>query len=854
MLGAMLLGTYWSATQLLLAAPGDSSAPNTPLLRTTAIRRVVSPVGNNPLCGYVASIAVGTPAQQLDLLMDTGSANLFFGTTGCRDPKLGPCSPPLFDVGASRTFNSSGDKFDMFGWCEGQLGADTVAVAPGSAIRGQRFGLCRQSSILQPPSGPAHEGKASSWYGGIFGLGMRALEQQSSQIIPPLTLMKQQGLIDRELFAVALDSNGSDSGEIQWGFVDETKYRGNLTWHPMAAEGEDSPDGHAGEYVYYKVNVDALHLGKTTIVQRISASDNGVRDYSSTATGSSPQLQIMTDTGAVGIYPPNNAILTMLHKLAPVKPDCSNRDTLPDLKITIGSVAYTIPSSLYVLSAAVIGGSSSQCISAFMEGGDDFWLMGDPWFRAVYSVMDVEGHRYGMAANIHAPSGQAPVVGPVPRPGAPSHELSAESQCQEPGWRPIEVVETHEGVINTTNLPLEASFFGIEGGHMIQVNDTLYTVITEFTKPPIWVPSNIALWKADAPKDSGWPQNWRRARTLFVSDGTTTGTDCNSTRASLGSSAALAYDDKTELWNIFYVGFISCNDSAFVNRQGRIFRAVSETPGHAGIESSYRDVDVVLKPDDGHSQRWWEGTQGDDSMQPFYLGPKRGWAAFFGSAGVLDSGINIGQRMGLATAPELGGPWVRATGRTNPVNMSLFDTNIEQPIVTRLKDGRGFVAFFDALQAQARGMIGYSFSRDGLTVSYTPSYSARLIQARINVLPRRCWGSTLQWKPECSQLLHVVTKGKEGNIKWNTTGMARTPQGAVELDNGGLLLGFSAYDFDLPPHYHLVRPHAYMRIQWMPWWQGPCVCGESLVLLQPSWPGGNQHESMGVAKLQFANE
>ena len=40
--------------------------------------------------------------------------------------------------------------------------------------------------------------------------------------------------------------------------------------------------------------------------------------------------------------------------------------------------------------------------------------------------------------------------------------------------------------------------------------------------------------------------------------------------------------------------------------------------------------------------------------------------------------------------------------------------------------------------------------------------------------------------------------------------MARTPQGAVELENGDLLLGFSAYDFDLPPHYHLVRPHAFM--------------------------------------------
>ena len=64
---------------------------------------------------------------------------------------------------------------------------------------------------------------------------------------------------------------------------------------------------------------------------------------------------------------------------------------------------YTIPSRLYVLPAnANPGGNSSGCISAFMEGGHDFWLVADPWFRAVYSVMDVAEHKYGMAANAHA--------------------------------------------------------------------------------------------------------------------------------------------------------------------------------------------------------------------------------------------------------------------------------------------------------------------------------------------------------------------------------------------------------------------------------------------------------------------
>jgi hypothetical protein len=54
-------------------------------------------------------------------------------------------------------------------------------------------------------------------------------------------------------------------------------------------------------------------------------------------------------------------------------------------------------------------------------------------------------------------------------------------RCTEPGWRELEVMETAPySVINATNLPLSSSFFGIEGGHMISLNNSLYTVITEF--------------------------------------------------------------------------------------------------------------------------------------------------------------------------------------------------------------------------------------------------------------------------------------------------------------------------------------------------------------------------------------
>lgn len=374
------------------------------------------------------------------------------------------------------------------------------------------------------------------------------------------------------------------------------------------------------------------------------------------------------------------------------------------------------------------------------------------------------------------------------------------------------------------------SFFGVEGGHAVLVGKDVYVVLTEFTAPPLWVPSKIALWRGSLlPPSSSRAairccSSWRRIRTLFTSGGKT---DCKSTRASLGSSAALAYDSDEGSWNVFYVGFVSCNDTSFVNRRGRIFRAVATVAGPtaAGIESSYVDADIAIEPNSTGAQRW-EGTQGTDSFQPYLLRDGRGWASFYGSAGVAHDGTNHGQKVGLAFAPRLSGPWVRASGSkggvaVNPVNLSAAVTHIEQPVVTPLSDG-SYAAVFDALTCEGQGMVGYAWSPDGVT-----------------------------WKPEWSQLLNV------SSAPWMTTGIARTPQGLVELPHnnhadldavigsntaygsnktrvgrgrgqGGLqlLLFFSGYDQKLPPH-------------------------PSLPSMNPKSAADSYHESMGLALFKL---
>ena len=173
--------------------------------------------------------------------------------------------------------------------------------------------------------------------------------------------------------------------------------------------------------------------------------------------------------------------------------------------------------------------------------------------------------------------------------------------CSLPGWNSHQLsvdAVSPNSVINITNLPLNKSLYGVEGGHALLLNDTLYIALAEFTAPPHFVPSNIALWRAKFDFSTNpftWPTEWTRLRTLYRSEGRVL---CDSYRASLGSSVALAFNNDTNHFEIFYVGFKSCNDSKFVNRYGRIFRGVSDVPGysHGGIEGPYTDVSVVLQP------------------------------------------------------------------------------------------------------------------------------------------------------------------------------------------------------------------------------------------------------------------
>lgn len=260
----------------------------------------------------------------------------------------------------------------------------------------------------------------------------------------------------------------------------------------------------------------------------------------------------------------------------------------------------------------------------------------------------------------------------------------------------LSVTKRYEGPILTVHSEgAHGNKYGFEGGRVLKIKGTYHLFTSEMVGEPHWVRMRLAHWTS---RDR---VHWKRRETLVESSGDFTGKD---PRAALWSPLPV-YDPKIGRWNLFYVAYQAAPDTSeqwLTNHEGRIWRAVSETPGEGGIDGPYHDVGVVLQR--GKDSDPWEGLQGTDSFFPYSVGDR--WYAFYGSAHTEKLPISLWQ-VGLAKAKDLAGPWIRCT-EFNPLKIE--NRFIENPIVTRLSDGT-FVAVYDT---DAPNAVGYTFSSDGI--------------------------------------------------------------------------------------------------------------------------------------------
>lgn len=373
----------------------DSQNPNRRSLDNTFVKRddkYLEISLDNYLTYYNIEVGLGTPAQSFNLLIDTGSSDMWvidesnpYCTTDASEISSGDginCTKSgVFDTNSSSTFiTNSSDFYISYGdntVAEGDWARDTLDLS-GNKIYNMSFGLgtTTNSSI------------------GILGIGYAANEATQSLTNGytyenlPLRLVSE-GIINTPAYSLWLNDINSEDGNVLFGGVDHDKYTGDLV-------SLDVQIGSSKASQPYSLLVEF-----TALEYSDSSGDQSLLNST---------INALLDSGTSLTYFPTSLADSVLSafdssyssSLGYYVTSCSSSGSL---NYTFGdSVTIQVPFSSLLLPITDRRGKSAQlsngkaaCAIGILPSSYKFALLGDTFLRSAYVVFDLKNDKIAMA-------------------------------------------------------------------------------------------------------------------------------------------------------------------------------------------------------------------------------------------------------------------------------------------------------------------------------------------------------------------------------------------------------------------------------------------------------------------------
>lgn len=359
-------------------------------------------IDQNSDSSYFGTISVGTPGQNLNVILDTGSADLWVATTECTT-----CSSqtPTFDISKSSTFKVASGQSDVAihygsGEVQGNVVEDSVSMG-GFTVNPQILAAVDQTSrkLLQ--------GSAS----GIMGLGFQAIA--STQALPFWQgLLNGNQLSSPEMsFALARLVNVNNvpteapGGTFTLGGTNTSLYTGDIEFLDLA-----------GSPSFWLLSLKSLTLGGNALPIATGNSALSAIDTGTTLIGG-PTADVAAFWKAV----PNSAPVQGMDGLFSFP--CS---TQLDVAMSFGGKTW--PISSLDMNLGAIPEASDQCLGGIFDlsqgsnagsGNGPSWVVGDTFLKNVYSVFRASPPSVGFA-QLSNGSGSPGSPGSTPAPGGGS--------------------------------------------------------------------------------------------------------------------------------------------------------------------------------------------------------------------------------------------------------------------------------------------------------------------------------------------------------------------------------------------------------------------------------------------------
>lgn len=321
---------------------------------------------------FYGSLAIGTPPVSFDVILDTGSADLWVADVSCT---IGCSRIAVFDATSSSTFKNLSQPFDVTygsGEAVGSLAQDVVQMA-GFSVPNQVFGAVDEVS----------NGLLTSPVSGLLGLGWQAIASSGST--PFWETLASSGTwtdplmsfqLTRFINATNVQAN-EPGGTFTMGFVNSSLYTGSIDYQSLAT----TPS-------FWLLSLSSMTVQGKNITF---------------STGSSSYAAI--DTGTTLVGGPSSAIQNIYAQIPGSQPGTGSWagyysypcSTEVNVAISFGGPSWSVSPADFQLTQI----SSSDCIGAFFElssgNGAPSWVVGDTFLKNVYSVFRYNPPAVGFA-------------------------------------------------------------------------------------------------------------------------------------------------------------------------------------------------------------------------------------------------------------------------------------------------------------------------------------------------------------------------------------------------------------------------------------------------------------------------
>ncbi|KAK6516144.1 Type I transmembrane sorting receptor [Arthrobotrys conoides] len=348
---------------------GDHLTSDLVMHKEVAKRYADSSVTATPESGdveYTIPVKIGTPAQTLNLNLDTGSSDLWVFSNSQVTSQL--TGHDVYNPSKSSTWK----KLAGFSWsiqyadgsgASGDVGTDTVTI--GSSTVGTQVVEIAKTVSSSFTSG-SNDGLIGLAYGKLNTVSPVQAKTWFENIMSSLS---------NKLFTATLYHN--KAGSYDFGYIDSKKYTGTIKYTPISTRSG-----------WWEFPSTSYKVGATTYSNPSTAT--GIADTGTTL--------LLVSSGAAKTYYKTVSGAQANSQVGGYIVPCAKSASLPAFYFSVGSNLASVSGAnvIYGSSLGTIGGVS-YCFGAIQPISGNQYIFGDVFFKQNFGVFDYGRTRFGFA-------------------------------------------------------------------------------------------------------------------------------------------------------------------------------------------------------------------------------------------------------------------------------------------------------------------------------------------------------------------------------------------------------------------------------------------------------------------------